>query len=58
MNGIRLRHLVFTGPNVEPAELEFGDGLNIVFGASNTGKSFASKAILFALGASTKLPET
>jgi len=58
MNGIRLRHLVFTGPNVEPAELEFGDGLNIVFGASNTGKSFASKAILFVLGASTKLPET
>src|SRR5574338_320004 len=58
MNGIRLRHLFFTGPNVEPAELEFDDGLNIVFGASNTGKSFASKAILFVLGASTKLPDT
>lgn len=58
MTGIRLRHLVFTGPNVEPAELEFDDGLNIIYGASNTGKSFASKAILFILGASTKLPET
>lgn len=58
MNGIRLRHLVFTGPNVGPAELEFDDGLNIIYGASNTGKSFASKAILFILGASTKLPET
>lgn len=58
MTGIRLRHLAFTGPNVELAELEFDDGLNIVYGASNTGKSFASKAILFALGASTKLPDT
>ena len=27
MNGIRLRHLAFTGPNIEPAKLEFGDGL-------------------------------
>ncbi|KML04089.1 MULTISPECIES: hypothetical protein [Burkholderia] len=58
MNGIRLRHLVFTGPNVETAELEFDEGLNIVFGASNTGKSFASKTILFMLGALTSLPET
>ena len=58
MIGIRLRHLAFTGPNVELAELEFEEGLNIVYGASNTGKSFASKAILFALGASTKLPDT
>jgi predicted nucleic acid-binding Zn-ribbon protein len=58
MKGIRLRHLVFTGPNVETAELEFNDGLNIIFGASNTGKSFASKTILFMLGASTSMPET
>ncbi|WP_418648043.1 hypothetical protein ACNQFN_04080 [Thauera butanivorans] len=58
MTGIRLRHLVFTGPKVETAELEFDDGLNIVFGASNTGKSFASKTILFMLGASASLPET
>lgn len=58
MNGIRLRHLVFTGLNVEPAELEFKDGLNIVYGASNTGKSFASKTILFMLGSTASLPET
>ncbi|SPD48439.1 hypothetical protein [Cupriavidus neocaledonicus] len=58
MNGIRLRHLVFTGPNIESAELEFDDGLNIIYGASNTGKSFASKTILFMLGATTSLPET
>jgi hypothetical protein len=58
MTGIRLRHLVFTGPNIEPAELEFDDGLNIIYGASNTGKSFVSKTILFMLGASTSLPPT
>lgn len=58
MSGIRLRRLVFTGPNIEPAELEFDDGLNIVYGASNTGKSFASKSILFMLGATSSLPET
>lgn len=58
MIGIRLRHLTFTGPNVNPAELEFDDGLNIIYGASNTGKSFTSKAILFMLGVSKSLPET
>lgn len=57
MTGIRLRHLTFTGPNTEPAELEFVEGLNIVYGASDTGKSFASKAILFMLGVSKSLPE-
>lgn len=58
MNGIRLRHLAFTGPNIEPAKLNFIDGLNIFYGASNTGKSFASEAVLFMLGAVSKLPDT
>ncbi|NMM07425.1 hypothetical protein [Polaromonas sp.] len=58
MNGIRLRHLAFTGPNIEPAKLKFVDGLNIVYGASNTGKSLASEALLFVLGAVSKLPKT
>jgi hypothetical protein len=58
MIGIRLRHLTFTGPNIKQAELEFDDGLNIIYGASNTGKSFTSKAILFMLGVSKSLPET
>ena len=57
MNGIRLRHLVFTGPNIESAELGFDEGLNIIYGASNTGKSFASKAILFMLSVSKSLPK-
>lgn len=58
MTGIRLRHLTFTGPSTDPAELTFEDGLNIIYGASNTGKSFASKAVLFMLGAAKSLPET
>lgn len=58
MTGIRLRHLAFTSPNTEFAQVEFGDGLNIIYGASNTGKSFISKAILFMLGVSKSLPET
>jgi predicted nucleic acid-binding Zn-ribbon protein len=58
MNGLHLRHLRFTGPNVAPEGLEFVDGLNIIFGASNTGKSFVSKSILFMLGASSSLPDT
>ena len=53
--GIRLRHIAFTGPSISPSTLKFVDGLNIVYGASNTGKSFAAEAVLFALGASTKL---
>ncbi len=57
MNGIRLRHLVFTGPGIEPAELWFDEGLTIIFGASNTGKSFASKTILYMLGVSKSLPK-
>jgi hypothetical protein len=54
--GISLRHLVFTGPAVEPAGLWFKDGLNILYGASNTGKSFAVKALNFMFGGSKPLP--
>lgn len=53
---IALRHLAFTGPGTEGSGLAFEDGLNILFGASNTGKSFAVKALNFMLGASTPLP--
>jgi hypothetical protein len=56
-HGISLRHLVFTGPGLEPATLSFVDGLNIVFGASDTGKSFIVKSISYMIGASSKLPK-
>jgi hypothetical protein len=50
MPGFCLRHLVFLGPQREPAAVAFGPGLNIVYGASDTGKSFLVEAIDFMLG--------
>lgn len=48
--GFRLRHLVFLGPVKQAAALEFGSGLNVIYGASDTGKSFIAEAIDFMLG--------
>lgn len=48
--GLRLRHLSFHGPSKPPASISFGPGLNVVFGASNTGKSFIVETIDFMLG--------
>lgn len=50
MCGIRLRYLGYFGPNKPPAELSFAPGLNIICGASETGKSFIVEAIDFMLG--------
>lgn len=55
--GITLKKIAFTGPNAADAVLLFEDRLNLVYGASNTGKSFAFKAIDFALGGSQPLPD-
>lgn len=57
LSAITLRQIVFTGHAVEPAHLSFEEGLNIVYGASNTGKSFIAKTVSFMLGASTALPK-
>ncbi|MGA8941057.1 MAG: hypothetical protein WB439_17975 [Acidobacteriaceae bacterium] len=51
MSGISLRHLCFTGPTKAPATLEFGPGLNVIYGASESGKSFVLEAIDFMFGA-------
>jgi len=48
--GFRLRHIVFLGPAREPAYMDFGPGLNVIYGASDTGKSFLVEAIDFMLG--------
>jgi hypothetical protein len=53
--GLRIRHLALHGPNREPAVLEFGAGLNLLYGASDTGKSFVVEAIDFMLGGKTAL---
>lgn len=48
--GFRLRFLGFFGPQKQPATVTFGPGLNVLYGASNTGKSFIVEAIDFMLG--------
>jgi hypothetical protein len=54
---IILRHLAFTGPQDAERTLQFAEGLNLLYGASNTGKSFTTKAIDYMLGASRALPD-
>jgi hypothetical protein len=53
---IVIRKIAFSGPGIV-SELDFADGLNLVYGASNTGKSFATKAIDYMLGGSRLLPD-
>jgi len=48
--GFHLRSLGFFGPQKPPATVTFGPGLNVIYGASNTGKSFIVEAIDFMLG--------
>jgi peptidoglycan hydrolase CwlO-like protein len=48
--GFRIRSVAFHGPVRDPAVIAFGAGLNVVFGASNTGKSFIVDTIDFMLG--------
>lgn len=50
MTGFQLRRLQITGLNVADAEIEFGPGLNVVSGASDTGKSYLVETIDFMLG--------
>src|ERR1700722_7119189 len=49
-DGLRIRSLTFCGPNREPASISFQAGLNVIYGASNTGKSFIVDTIDFMLG--------
>lgn len=49
-NTIAIRHLSFTGPNRPKACITFNQGLNVLYGASETGKSFVLEAIDFMLG--------
>ena len=53
---LNLRTLAFQGADDLVSSLAFEDGLNLVWGASNTGKSFALRAIDFMLGAKNLTP--
>lgn len=52
-----LDELKFTGPSKADAIVQFKSGLNLIFGASNAGKSYSLKAIDFMLGSSRPLPQ-
>jgi hypothetical protein len=51
-----LRRLVFTGPGKDICNITFAEGLNVVWGASNTGKSFIVKALDYMFGSGSTLP--
>ncbi len=55
--GIQLRHIAYLSTTKPPAILEFGNGLNVVCGSSNTGKSFVVDTIDFMLGGSAQLKD-
>jgi hypothetical protein len=51
-----LRRLTITGPGKAPVTLMFKERINVVWGASNSGKSYIVKALDFMSGAKTPLP--
>lgn len=51
-----LRRLAITGPGKKLVALVFGERINVVWGASNSGKSYIVKALDFMSGAKTPLP--
>lgn len=51
-SSLQLRNLAFVGPKKVAATLEFRTGINVICGASDTGKSFIVEAVDFLLGGS------
>ena len=47
---LQIRHLSFLGPSRPPASVRFEPSFNVVYGASDTGKSFILDSIDFMLG--------
>ena len=52
---LHLHFIQFLGPSREPAGFTFTKGLNILWGSSDTGKTFLVQAIDFMLGAGDEL---
>ena len=52
MTGFIISHIAVTGPGKTPATLSFAPGLNVIAGASNTGKTYVFQVLDFLLGAS------
>ena len=56
-NPLRLRFIRFFGPDKETAEYIFTPGLNILWGSSDTGKTFLVESVDFMLGANDPLKD-
>ena len=54
-NPLQLRFIRFLGPEKEPVLYPFTSGFNILYGSSDTGKTFLVEAIDFMLGAGDDL---
>lgn len=54
---LRLQFIRILGPDREPAEFTFTPGLNILWGSSDTGKTFLVQVIDFMLGAGDPLKD-
>uniref|UniRef100_Q07NV0 Rad50/SbcC-type AAA domain-containing protein n=1 Tax=Rhodopseudomonas palustris (strain BisA53) TaxID=316055 RepID=Q07NV0_RHOP5 len=53
---ILLTRLSFTGGGKPIASIDFGAGLNLLYGGSNAGKSFVLKAVDYVTGSSEEFP--
>ncbi|MDC3416596.1 AAA family ATPase [Aquibacillus salsiterrae] len=49
-----IKQIFLTGPNVETASIHLDKGLNIIYGPSNTGKSYIVECINFLFGSNVK----
>ena len=56
-SGFQIRSLAFHGQDKLPAIVRFNEGLNVIYGASDTGKSFIIEAIDFMFGAKGPLKD-
>lgn len=52
---LQLSDVIFLGPDIEDASIEFRPGVNVLCGASETGKSFLVESLDFLLGAGKPL---
>lgn len=52
MSNLRLTHLTYAGANKPTASVEFDPALTVIYGASDTGKSFIAESIQYMLGGS------
>lgn len=61
MSKVKLKRLRVTGPGKLPAEVQFGDGLTLITGMSDTGKTHVVECIDYALAAGSapeRVPES